>query len=159
VNLREAIVHELERLGEGELELVLAFVSALASLERQAETTELFLQMQEPGKPADPATQRFSAALLMEILRLIQERGEPADPITQRFTEALLRHIQEHGKLPDPVTQRAIVALWTARAIAKADGITDEDVLREIQAHRSQQTSAERASPKVQQSQSPGLGR
>jgi hypothetical protein len=132
MNLREAIAHELERLGEDELELVLAFVSALASLDRQAETTELFRQMQELGKPADPATQRFREVLI----RLMQELGELDDPVTQRFVEALLRHIREHGKWPDPVTLRAIVALWTARAIAKAHGITDEDVLEEIQAYR-----------------------
>jgi len=79
MNLREAIAHELERLGEDELELVLAFVSALASLDRWA-----------------------------------QALSESADP----------------------VTQRAIAALWTARAIAKAHGITDEDALEEIQAYR-----------------------
>jgi tellurite resistance protein len=153
MNLREAIAHELERLGEDELELVLAFVSALASLDRQAETTELFRQMQELGKPADPATQRFREVLI----RLMQELGELDDPVTQRFVEALLRHIREHGKWPDPVTQRAIVALWTARAIAKADGITDEDVLEEIQAYRAS-TALSTSPSSTQRSQSLGLG-
>jgi len=157
MNLREAIAHELEKLGEGDLKLALAFVSALASPDRQMKIAELLRQMQELGKPADPATQRFREALLMETLRLIQERGEPADPITQRFTEALLRHIQEHGKLPDPVTLRAIVALWTARAIAKADGITDEDVLEEIQAYRAS-TALSTSPSSTQRSQSLGLG-
>jgi hypothetical protein len=131
MNLREAIAHELERLGEDELELVLAFVSALASLDRQAETTELF--------------------------RLMQELGELDDPVTQRFVEALLRHIREHGKWPDPVTLRAIVALWTARAIAKAHGITDEDVLEEIQAYRAS-TALSTSPSSTQRSQSLGLG-
>jgi hypothetical protein len=153
MNLREAIAHELERLGEDELELVLAFVSALASLDRQAETTELFRQMQELGKPADPATQRFREVLI----RLMQELGELDDPVTQRFVEALLRHIREHGKWPDPVTLRAIVALWTARAIAKAHGITDEDVLEEIQAYRAS-TALSTSPSSTQRSQSLGLG-
>jgi hypothetical protein len=153
MNLREAIAHELERLGEDELELVLAFVSALASLDRQAETTELFRQMQELGKPADPATQRFREVLI----RLMQELGELDDPVTQRFVEALLRHILEHGKWPDPVTLRAIVALWTARAIAKAHGITDEDVLEEIQAYRAS-TALSTSPSSTQRSQSLGLG-
>ena len=153
MNLREAIAHELERLGEDELELVLAFVSALASLDRQAETTELFRQMQELGKPADPTTQRFREVLI----RLMQELGELDDPVTQRFVEALLRHIREHGKWPDPVTLRAIVALWTARAIAKAHGITDEDVLEEIQAYRAS-TALSTSPSSTQRSQSLGLG-
>jgi hypothetical protein len=153
MNLREAIAHELERLREDELELVLAFVSALASLDRQAETTELFRQMQELGKPADPATQRFREVLI----RLMQELGELDDPVTQRFVEALLRHIREHGKWPDPVTLRAIVALWTARAIAKAHGITDEDVLEEIQAYRAS-TALSTSPSSTQRSQSLGLG-
>ena len=153
MNLREAIAHELERLVEDELELVLAFVSALASLDRQAETTELFRQMQELGKPADPATQRFREVLI----RLMQELGELDDPVTQRFVEALLRHIREHGKWPDPVTLRAIVALWTARAIAKAHGITDEDVLEEIQAYRAS-TALSTSPSSTQRSQSLGLG-
>lgn len=131
MNLREAIAHELERLGEDELELVLAFVSALASLDRQAETTELFRQMQELGKPADPAT--------------------------QRMMEALLRQAQELSEMADPVTQRAIVALWTARAIAKAHGITDEDVLEEIQAYRAS-TALSTSPSSTQRSQSLGLG-
>jgi hypothetical protein len=153
MNLREAIAHELERLGEDELELVLAFVSALASLDRQAETTELFRQMQELGKPADPATQRFREVLI----RLMQELGELDDPVTQRFVEALLRHIRELGEWPDPVTLRAIVALWTARAIAKAHGITDEDVLEEIQAYRAS-TALSTSPSSTQRSQSLGLG-
>jgi tellurite resistance protein len=153
MNLREAIAHELEKLGEGDLKLALAFVSALASLDRQAETTELFRQMQELGKPADPATQRFREVLI----RLMQELGELDDPVTQRFVEALLRHIREHGKWPDPVTLRAIVALWTARAIAKADGITDEDVLEEIQAYRAS-TALSTSTYSTQRSQSLGLG-
>ncbi len=153
MNLREAIAHELERLGEDELELVLAFVSALASLDRQAETTELFRQMQELGKPADPATQRFREVLI----RLMQELGELDDPVTQRFVEALLRHIRGHGKWPDPVTLRAIVALWTARAIAKAHGITDEDVLEEIHAYRAS-TALSTSPSSTQRSQSLGLG-
>jgi hypothetical protein len=153
MNLREAIAHELERLGEDELELVLAFVSALASLDRQAETTELFRQMQELGKPADPATQRMMEALL----RQAQELSEMADPVTQRITEALLRQILERGEWPDPVTQRAIVALWTARAIAKAHGITDEDVLEEIQAYRAS-TALSTSPSSTQRSQSLGLG-
>jgi hypothetical protein len=131
MNLREAIAHELERLGEDELELVLAFVSALASLDRQAETTELFRQM--------------------------QELGEMADPVTQRMMEALLRQILERGEWPDPVTQRAIVALWTARAIAKAHGITDEDVLEEIQAYRAS-TALSTSPSSTQRSQSLWLG-
>jgi hypothetical protein len=131
MNLREAIAHELERLGEDELELVLAFVSALASLDRQAETTELFRQMQELGKPADPAT--------------------------QRMMEALLRQAQELSEMADPVTRRAIVALWTARAIAKAHGITDEDVLEEIQAYRAS-TALSTSPSSTQRSQSLGLG-
>jgi hypothetical protein len=131
MNLREAIAHELERLREDELELVLAFVSALASLDRQAETTELFRQMQELGKPADPAT--------------------------QRMMEALLRQAQELSEMADPVTRRAIVALWTARAIAKAHGITDEDVLEEIQAYRAS-TALSTSPSSTQRSQSLGLG-
>jgi len=153
MNLREAIAHELERLGEDELELVLAFVSALASLDRQAETTELFRQMQELGKPADPATQRMMKALL----RQAQELSEMTDPVTQRITEALLRQILERGEWPDPVTLRAIVALWTARAIAKAHGITDEDVLEEIQAYRAS-TALSTSPSSTQRSQSLGLG-
>jgi hypothetical protein len=131
MNLREAIAHELERLREDELELVLAFVSALASLDRQAEITELFRQMQELGKPADPAT--------------------------QRMMEALLRQAQELSEMADPVTRRAIVALWTARAIAKAHGITDEDVLEEIQAYRAS-TALSTSPSSTQRSQSLGLG-
>ena len=153
MNLREAIAHELERLGEDELELVLAFVSALASPDRQMKIAELLRQMQELGKPADPATQRFREVLI----RLMQELGELDDPVTQRFVEALLRHIREHGKWPDPVTLRAIVALWTARAIAKAHGITDEDVLEEIQAYRAS-TALSTSPSSTQRSQSLGLG-
>jgi len=153
MNLREAIAHELERLGEDELELVLAFVSALASPDRQMKIAELLRQMQELGKPADPATQRLREVLI----RLMQELGELDDPVTQRFVEALLRHIREHGKWPDPVTLRAIVALWTARAIAKAHGITDEDVLEEIQAYRAS-TALSTSPSSTQRSQSLGLG-
>ena len=153
MNLREAIAHELERLGEDELELVLAFVSALASPDRQMKIAELLRQMQELGKPADPVTQRMMEALL----RQAQELSEMADPITQRITEALLRQILERGEWPDPVTQRAIVALWTARAIAKAHGITDEDVLEEIQAYRAS-TALSTSPSSTQRSQSLGLG-
>ena len=153
MNLREAIAHELEKLGEGDLKLALAFVSALASPDRQMKIAELLRQMQELGKPADPATQRFREVLI----RLMQELGELDDPVTQRFVEALLRHIREHGKWPDPVTLRAIVALWTARAIAKAHGITDEDVLEEIQAYRAS-TALSTSPSSTQRSQSLGLG-
>ena len=131
MNLREAIAHELERLGEDELELVLAFVSALASPDRQMKIAELLRQMQELGKPADP--------------------------VTQRMMEALLRQAQELSEMADPVTQRAIVALWTARAIAKAHGITDEDVLEEIQAYRAS-TALSTSPSSTQRSQSLGLG-
>ncbi len=122
MNLREAIAHELERLGEDDLELVLAFVSALASLDRQA-----------------------------------QELDELAAPFAQRFVEALLRQIRDRGELPDPVTLRAIAALWTARAIANAHGITDEDVLEEIQAYRAS-TALSAYPSSTQRSQSLGLG-
>ena len=131
MNLREAIAHELERLGEDELELVLAFVSALASPDRQMKIAELLRQMQELGKPADP--------------------------VTQRMMKALLRQAQELSEMADPVTQRAIVALWTARAIAKAHGITDEDVLEEIQAYRAS-TALSTSPSSTQRSQSLGLG-
>jgi porphobilinogen deaminase len=63
VNLREAITHELEKLGEGDLKLTLAFVSALASLDRRAKFAELLRQVQELGEMADPVTQRAIEAL------------------------------------------------------------------------------------------------
>ena len=153
MNLREAIAHELERLGEDELELVLAFVSALASPDRQMKIAELLRQMQELGEMADPVTQRMMEALL----RQAQELSEMTDPVTQRITEALLRQILERGEWPDPVTLRAIVALWTARAIAKAHGITDEDVLEEIQEYRAS-TALSTSPSSTQRSQSLGLG-
>ena len=131
MNLREAIAHELEKLGEGDLKLALAFVSALASPDRQMK--------------------------IAELLRQMQELGEMADPVTQRMMEALLRQAQELSEMTDPVTQRAIVALWTARAIAKAHGITDEDVLEEIQAYRAS-TALSTSPSSTQRSQSLGLG-
>jgi len=84
VNLREAITHELEKLGEGDLKLVLAFVSALASPDRQAKMSELLRRLQELGEMADPVTQRAIEAL-RTARAIAKMHGIPTKMCWRRF--------------------------------------------------------------------------
>jgi hypothetical protein len=104
MNLRETIAHELEELGQDELELALALVRALAS----------------------PAPSR---------------RAKMEEWLALYYSQAI-EHLCPTEQSPKPdesadlVAQRAAEALKEMWAIAHARGITDEDVVNEIQAHR-----------------------
>jgi hypothetical protein len=88
------------------------------------------------------------------VLTLVHALASPTSSRRARMVEWLLDHylqavmrlrVTEQPRRPnedvDPMAQRAAEALEKMWDIARAQGITDEDVLAEIQAHRARRFS------------------
>jgi thioesterase domain-containing protein len=88
------------------------------------------------------------------VLTLVHALASPTSSRRARMVEWLLDHylqaamrlrVNEQPRRPnedvDPMAQRAAEALEKMWDIARAQGITDEDVLAEIQAHRARRLS------------------